>query len=460
MRVYATTQDADYDCPWQTSSPSSSTGSGVVIGPGQVLTGAHVVANATFLQVQKVSDPDKYTAHVVRICHHADLALLQVEDASFMKDVQASELGGLPHRQDRVSVVGYPVGGAELSVTEGVVSRIEVQRYSHSQRKLLAITVDAAINPGNSGGPAFKDGKVIGIAFQKYDNADNIGELVPTPLVRKFLGTEGDQSVVHVPSLSMAVQNMENPALRKQAGMTPETSGVLVRAVQYGGSAFGVIEPGDVLTSIDGLAIGNTGTVKYLGKYRTPYYVVVGDHRVGDTIEATVLRQGEVKTLQVTLCKPRVLAARSQYGVVPSYLIYGGLVFQPLSRNFLETWRKWWNDAPPELLKMYYGGLRTESRRQVVVLSQVLADESNVGYPGFRNSVIASVNGESIADLADLTRRLDAAEGLVEIRTSNDGLIVIDANTLQEANARVLERYRIQSDRSTDLPKNRDTPTP
>ena len=55
VRVYCTYQDPDHETPWQNHAPRSSTGSGVVVGPGRVLTGAHVVANGTFLQVQKGS---------------------------------------------------------------------------------------------------------------------------------------------------------------------------------------------------------------------------------------------------------------------------------------------------------------------------------------------------------------------------------------------------------------------
>ena len=50
-------------------------------------------------------------------------------------------------------MIGFPVGGDKMAVTEGVVSRIEVVEYSHSYRPSLALTVDAAINAGNSGGP-------------------------------------------------------------------------------------------------------------------------------------------------------------------------------------------------------------------------------------------------------------------------------------------------------------------
>ena len=67
-----------------------------------------------------------------------------VEPADFLDDIEPAEVGEMPRLRDAVEVVGYPVGGEEISITEGVVSRIEVQRYSHSQRHLLAVTVDAA----------------------------------------------------------------------------------------------------------------------------------------------------------------------------------------------------------------------------------------------------------------------------------------------------------------------------
>ena len=54
--------------------------------------------------------------------------------------------------------VGYPRGGDSMSVTKGVVSRIDMRRYRTAGGKLLCVQIDAAINPGNSGGPAFNDG--------------------------------------------------------------------------------------------------------------------------------------------------------------------------------------------------------------------------------------------------------------------------------------------------------------
>lgn len=449
VRVFATTQDPDHDSPWQTRSPSSSTGSGVIIEGGAILTGAHVVANATFLQVQKPSHPDKAIVRVRAVCHDADLALLEViGDANFLDDVEPAQLGEMPKLRDQVSVVGYPVGGEEISITEGVVSRIEVQRYSHSQRHLLAVTVDAAINSGNSGGPVFgAPGKVVGIAFQKLTGVDNIGEMVPPPVIRTFLEGVAKGKPPQVPALGVVTQNLENPLLRKRLGVPAGLSGVAVVQIDYDSASDGALKIRDVITSVDGMQVANNGTVLYGGKHRTRFDVILGHHYVGDTIELGVLRDGVAMVLPVTLKPWRPLVVRTRYDQAPRYVIYGGLVFQALTRDVLTTWDKWWNKAPKEFLYYYYLGTRSAARGEVVILSQILADEINVGYGHLYNEGIATVDGVAPRDLEDFARRLDAATGVLEVTTTSGGVIMLDCAEVHKAMPRILDRYRIPRDR-------------
>src|SRR4029077_15049312 len=102
------------------------------------------------------------------------------------------EIGELPNLQDVVVALGYPTGGDKLSITEGVVSRVEIIPYTQSARKLLAVQIDAAINPGNSGGPILKNGKLVGIAMQVMTNSQNIGYMIPTPVINHFLDDFAD----------------------------------------------------------------------------------------------------------------------------------------------------------------------------------------------------------------------------------------------------------------------------
>lgn len=170
VKVYSVHNSVNVQMPWTSKPQEESTGSGFTIkhdGRLCILTNAHVVADATYVEVRKAGDAQKYVAEVERLSHECDLATLRVADEAFWDGVVPLSFGRMPSLQDEVSVVGYPEGGEGVSVTQGVISRIEIQRYAHSGAYLLAVQIDAAINPGNSGGPALNtDGEVIGVAFQ------------------------------------------------------------------------------------------------------------------------------------------------------------------------------------------------------------------------------------------------------------------------------------------------------
>jgi S1-C subfamily serine protease len=452
VRVFSTYQDPDYESPWQRLSPHPSSGSGVILGNNEILTGAHVVANATFVQVQKPSDPDKVIARVVAISHDSDLALLRVDDKAFAAGIAPAKIGELPALGDAVAVVGYPVGGDEVSVTEGVVSRVEVQRYEHSQRHLLAVTVDAAINDGNSGGPVFGKGKVVGIAFQAMPDAENIGEMVPSPIIRRFLAGVRSGRPAVVPGLGITTQNLENPAHRRWLGMRAGESGVLVNSVQYGTTAWGTLQKGDVLLAVDGLKIANNGTVRYKGRFRCQHDVVVGEHFVGDSLPARILRAGKRKAVAMSMKPMAYLVPRYEYDVMPSYAVFGGLVFQRLTAEYLRVWgEQWWDKAPKEFLHLFYSGDRTEARQEVVILAHALADEINVGYDHLHNEAVVAVNGRMPRDLADFVATVEAAKEQVLIQCSSGASVLLDAKAARAGSRRILQQYHVPADRSADL---------
>lgn len=331
---------------------------------------------------------------------------------------------------------------------------MEVQKYAHSQRHLLAATVDAAINAGNSGGPVFKGNRVAGIAFQKLEQADNIGEIVPAPLIRHFLAGISDGRHAQVPGLGVETQNLENPRMRAELGLAGGQSGVLVLNVAYGSSAWGSIKPRDVLLSVGGHSIANNGTVRFRDRYRTLFDVVLGEYYVGDLLEVEVFRGGEIVGQRIRLEPYRDLVPRSQYDVLPSYRIYGGLVFQVLCRDLLATWDEWWRDAPAEFLHLYYSGLHTEARQEVVVLTRVLADAINVGYEGLENEVVAAVDGTAPRDMEHFVDLLDQASGVVEIRMTSGAILVLDADAVADSTSRILERYQVPADRSAGLARS------
>jgi S1-C subfamily serine protease len=93
----------------------------------------------------------------------------------------------LPRIKDTVLAYGFPTGGSSLSITKGIVSRIEFVSYNFPVSG-LRIQVDAAINPGNSGGPAIAGDKMIGLAFSKLGgDSQSIGYIIPNEEVDLFL---------------------------------------------------------------------------------------------------------------------------------------------------------------------------------------------------------------------------------------------------------------------------------
>jgi hypothetical protein len=255
-----------------------------------------------------------------------------------------------------------------------------------------------------------------------------------------------------IPALGITTQNLENPLLRRQLGLGPHERGVVVLHVDYAGSSDGVLEPRDVITSIDGLPIANNGTVQYLGNFRTRYDVVLGHRYIGDKIELGIKRGGIARTVTLELKPWRPLVPRSRYDQAPQYFVYGGLVFQTLTRDYLTTWDKWWNKAPKEFLNYYYLGYRSAEQHEIVILTQILADEINVGYGHLYNEAIAKLDGETPRDMEDFVARLSSAHGVVEIQTTSGGLIMLDADEVRRVTPRILARYHIPRDRTPGLP--------
>jgi hypothetical protein len=298
----------------------------------------------------------------------------------------------------------------------------------------------------------FGDGKVVGIAFQKLTGVDNIGEMVPPPIIRAFLDGVHANKQPEIPALGITTQNLENPLLRKQLQLSPTERGVVVLHVDVDGSSEGTLQPRDVITAIEGLPIANNGTVQYMGDYRTRYDVVLGHRYVGDTVELEIKRNGISRAVSLQLKRWMPLVARSRYDQPPQYFVYGGLVFQTLTRDYLTTWDKWWNKAPKEFLNYYYLGYRTKEQHEVVILTQILADEINVGYGHLYNEAVAALNGATPRDMEDFVARLTAAHGVVEITTTSGGMIMLDADEAKKATQRILARYHIPRDRTPGLP--------
>src|SRR5437868_11781819 len=165
--------------PWTKGKAVEVAGTGVVIEGRKILTNAHLVTYATEVSVQPRPGGDKFEAKVAGVGTDIDLAVLTVKEEKFFEKRPAlPRARQLPKAQDSVAVHGFPVGGSELSVTKGVVSRID-HGLLYGLTPGMLIQVSAAINPGNSGGPAVANNKMIGLVCSRLDEAEGIGYVIP-----------------------------------------------------------------------------------------------------------------------------------------------------------------------------------------------------------------------------------------------------------------------------------------
>ncbi len=449
VTVYTVANPVDMLAPWQSVGTEKYVGSGVVIEGERILTNAHVVADRVLVSVKREGMTARHEARVAHVSHECDLAILEVEDDEFFAGVEPLALGQLLSLRDGVDVYGFPIGGESVSVSSGIVSRIEVSEYAHSRESLLLAQIDAAINEGNSGGPVVAGGKIVGIAVQMLDDAENVGYMVPAPVIRHFLEDVGDGRYDGFPNLGVEWQSVENRALRESLGLRSTEGGALVTRVSYGSTAGETLQPGDVLLAIDDVPIAQDVTVSLPAVGRVSAEYAVQRKQVGDQIELQIARGGKRLTESVRLRNEPMLVPGPQYDTRPSYLIFGGLVFQPLTVDFIELFE----DFPSHMADYYqHQNIRTAERAQVIVLSQVLAAPVNRGYHDIEYVVIKTVNGKAPRDMRQLAELIDDLDkGSLDLRTDSERRLVIDVERAREAGPSLLKRYGIRRDRSPDL---------
>ncbi|EMS45662.1 Protease Do-like 9 [Triticum urartu] len=504
VKVFCVHTEPNFSMPWQRKRQYSSSSSGFIIGGRRVLTNAHSVEHYTQVKLKKRGSDTKYLATVLAIGNECDIvlaardfdchkhtgvlrncldmwiivsiflkngghnttevvwrhmvAMLTVDDDEFWKGVLPLEFGLLPALQDAVTVVGYPIGGDTISVTSGVVSRIEILSYVHGSTELLGLQIDAAINSGNSGGPAFNDqGKCVGIAFQslKHEDAENIGYVIPTPVIKHFIQDyEKSGEYTGFPILGIEWQKMENPDLRKAMGMKSDQKGVRIRRIEPTAPESGCMQPSDIILSFDGIDIANDGTVPFRHGERIGFSYLVSQKYTGEKARVKVLRSSKIHEFNIKLSIHKKLIPAHIKGRPPSYYIVAGFVFMVVSVPYLrsEYGKDYEFDAPVKLLDKHLHAMAQSPDEQLVVVSQVLVADINIGYEELVNTQVRAFNGKPVNNLKQLATMVeDCNEEFLKFDMDYDQVVVLETKTARAATQDILTTHCIPSAMSDDL---------
>lgn len=459
VKIFSTLRRPDPFKPWTKATPQDVTGSGVVIEGHRILTNAHVVNYASQVQVQASQDGDKVGATVVAISRGMDLALLKLDDESFFdKHKPVARASRLPDVRDAVMAYGYPLGGTSLSVTKGIVSRVEFVGYNYGNAG-LRVQIDAPLNPGNSGGPVIDGDKMIGLAFSGIANTNNIGYVIPNEEVELFLRDAADGRVDGKPQLHDDVQTLENPVLRQYLKLDKSVHGVVVHRPARSDAAYPLKE-WDVVTAIGQFPIDDQGMVRLGPNLRVRFQYRVQQVAKNGAVPLTIVRDGKTLQVQVPASGPRTLLIPPLDGDYPSYFVYGPIVFSRATLDYLSI-----ISSNAQLLNAYAfnanplvtrRGDAPDAQREelVVVASPFFPHKLVAGYSNRVGSVVESVNGVPVRSLRHLVTLLrDLKDDLVVLRFDQRAgeTMVLPRKAMLEATDGVLQDNGIRSQGSPDM---------
>lgn len=299
----------------ESSERLASTGSGVVIGEGFVLTNYHVVEDASSLKVTVTDDTGEsteYAASLVAFDENLDAAIIYAPEcllpAVSLGDSDSLMVG------DWAICIGNPLGFAKTT-TVGVVSAlnraIESEAYDkYGRRETITnamIQVDAAINSGNSGGGMFSvTGELMGIPTLKYSGSfysstsiEGIGMCIPINAVKPMIddvlsgrieaippegseeeGSEDDTvNLTGKPRLGVSIADVNRSTRAARLGQIPD--GVFITNVEEGSPAEeGGLLTGDIVVEVNGTVITSTSQLQN----------VISEYKAGDTLKLVVYR--------------------------------------------------------------------------------------------------------------------------------------------------------------------------
>jgi S1-C subfamily serine protease len=460
--VFTTLRTPDLTKPWSKQSGREVTGSGVVIDGRRILTNAHVVLYAGQVQIQGYQSGDKISATVEAVAPGIDLAVLKLSDESFF-DTHAPlpRADALPQVKDSVMVYGYPTGGSSISITKGIVSRIDFASYNY-QVTGLRVQIDAAINPGNSGGPAIVNDKIAGIAFSVLANSQNIGYIIPCEEIELFLKDVADGRYDAKPAIFDEFQTLENPALRAFLKLGKSVQGIVVRAPYQTDPSY-PLKQWDVITKIGDAPIDDQGNISIGANLKLPFAYLVQKIAKNGTVPMTLVREGREVSIKLPVSASRPKLISYLQGTYPPYFICGPIVFSVAVDDLISAlsggssgtaaWNVLSQSGSP-LIARRGGRPAIEGEELVIVPSPFFSHPLAKNYSSPMLRVVSSINGIPVKNLRHLVEIIrDSKDEFIRIDFAERGaeILVFSRKEMIAATDEILNDNGIRSQGSPDM---------
>lgn len=451
VKIFATYRGPDFARPWTKQAPQELSGTGFVILGDRILTNAHVVEQSNRIYVQPPNSADKLRAEVIGISQEMDLALIQIKKTSEREEFHANHpvlslSDALPEIGATVQAIGYPMGGEQVSITEGVVSRIEYTEYNMEARG-LRIQVDAALNHGNSGGPVILDDKVCGVVFSGVEYAENIGYVIPAEEVNLFLNDIEDGEYDGPPQLyGTRFQTCENDALRARLGLSKEQTGIVYSRPDKESKQ--ALEEWDVLDMVGGYDIDNAGMVTRDDELRLHWRYFIRELANDGSIPVTVIRDGAAVEIELSVGNDRDELVPFIGNAYPEYFICGPMIFTPVRREHFFNLYLGYGIVDGSPVGLHINDERKMPGQEYVVLAATFLPHAvTKGYEVFGNPTLRAVNDieiDSVSHLVEVLRDNEEEFLLFEFFDRSQESLYFNAEELMDSTEEVLEDNSIR----------------
>jgi hypothetical protein len=455
VTIEVTRKQYDYLQPWNRRVDQVQK-IGTIIGDKEIITTADFLSNHTLVRLQK-GRGRWFEAQVSWIDYHANLAIVTCKESRFWEGTKKVDLAKVTPRRGDAQVVRWRNGILEFRNID--INRLSVKRGKLTFVDSLQLELDSDMQGIGWAEAIVQGDKLIGISSSKDDQTITA---IPSSFILTCLDDRKDGTYQGIGYFSFVWQTAENPDTLSYLGQDGEPRGVIVIKVQTNhlAHASSPMRPRDIILEIDGFKID------VQGDYNDPDYgnlllenLATRSKRAGDKVKIKAVRDGKEITVDYILPKVDYNIEIVPLNIVdqePEYLIVGGLVFQPLSVPFLQSWGGDWNRKAPFRLSYATREDATPEKPSYVILSVVLPDPYNIGYQEIRYLIVDKLNGKQVNTLHDIVLAKESPKDgfhIIEFR-EGDSLtrMILDAGQVDAVTERVLKRYGIEKDRYLAVP--------
>ncbi len=459
VRVNVASQSFKFSQPWHRNPAVLRQGLGVVLMDGRILVTAELVANHTYVELEKPETALKAAAQVEAVDYDANLALLSAPAADFLQSITGARLDETAAVGERVEIVQLEPKGNPVR-TPATITTIEVGPYPVDENAFLVFKLSAPLQSRENSFtvPVFKDGRLVGLVM-RYDPRTQTADVVPAPVIGRFLASAGTGPYGGFPRAGLAFSDTRDPQLRRFAALPEGTGGAYITKVVPGSPAEAAgMKVGDVLLRVDGQTIDQDGNYEdpRFGRISLAHYVSTV-LEVGKTVPLAVWRDGAERELQITPAardRSKMVSEPYIFDAPPKFVIVGGIVFSELSRQFLREWGPNWQEEAPFRL-VYLDRFQSElppDRGKIVFISGVLPGPNTVGYEDLSYQIVEEFNGTPVRSLSDLAAAADSpTDEFHRIKLAEDpGLVVLDVEGSKAEEERIRRDYRLPALRQLD----------